>query len=104
MPKDSYAEEVAAIRIMLSGARAHMPQLSKRGIDPEFIIGFEADLSAMINLNNEQEALKARLKEKTAALEETTQSAKKKMSELRKMIKIELPQESWKEFGIEDKQ
>jgi ribonuclease I len=103
MSKDSYAEEVAAIRVMLSGARAHLTQLSKRGIDQAFITGFEADLNDMITMNNEQEALKARLKEKTAALDETSETAKKKMSELKKMIKIELPQESWREFGIEDK-
>lgn len=60
-------------------------------------------MNDLLTLDNEQEALKARLKEKTPALLEKTTLAEKKMSELKKLVKLELPQETWKEFGIADK-
>ena len=53
-------------------------------------------------LNAEQEALKSRLKEKTAQIDEAVVSLKAKLSEARKVIKLELPQTGWKEFGITD--
>ena len=53
--------------------------------------------------NSEQEALKARLKEKTAELEAECAGLFEIASEVRKIIKLEMPQESWKEFGIQAK-
>ena len=44
----------------------------------------------------------AGLKEKTAQIDEAVASLKDKLSEARKVIKLELPQTGWKEFGITD--
>lgn len=55
----------------------------------------------MMALDNEQEALKARQKEKTAALEKKMVELKKFDGDSKKTVKMKLPKESWKEFGIE---
>jgi hypothetical protein len=54
-------------------------------------------------LDTEQETLKARLKEKTLEFDTRMAELIKQLSEARKVVKLEMPQESWKEFGITDK-
>ena len=63
----------------------------------------QTDIDASIRLNGEQETLKAKLKEKTVELDTMMSSLTKKTSEARKIIKLDMPQASWREFGIEDK-
>ena len=101
--KRSYAETVNNAKVMLSGLQSHTETLSKRGIDGEFIKNFENSYHSVMSLDNEQETLKAKLKEKTAALDEEREKLEKMYSEAKKIIKIDIPQESWKEFGIQDK-
>ena len=52
--------------------------------------------------NAEQEALKSRLKEKTTALDANMAELQQKVSEAKKVVKLAIPQASWKEFGITD--
>jgi hypothetical protein len=56
-----------------------------------------------LSLDNEQESLKAKLKEKTAALDGEVDKMQKMRGEVKKIVKIEIPQESWRGFGIGDK-
>lgn len=56
-----------------------------------------------MNVNAEQEKLKAQLKEKTAEFNKITKELDETFSLLRKFIKISVPKELWKEFGIVDK-
>jgi len=51
----------------------------------------------------EQEKLKADLKSKTESLNALLDSLAGKYSEARKLVKLEIPQSQWKEFGINDK-
>jgi hypothetical protein len=48
--------------------------------------------------------LKAKLKAKTEELYATFAVMQKKAAEARKVIKLDIPQSLWREFGIEDKQ
>lgn len=57
----------------------------------------------METLNSEQEKLKADLKTKTQELSKTITEIESKVSFIKKLIKIDIPQTQWKEFGIEDK-
>ena len=57
----------------------------------------------METLNSEQEKLKADLKTKTQELSKTIIEIESKVSFIKKLIKIDIPQTQWKEFGIEDK-
>jgi hypothetical protein len=43
------------------------------------------------------------LKEKTLEFDIRMAELIKQLSEARKVVKLEMPQESWKEFGITDK-
>lgn len=98
---NSFADELLATQLMLAGLKANADLMIKRGIDTAFLTALEKVYQDATTLGNEQEALKARLKEKTAALNESVAAMQKKRGEARKLVKIELPRESWKEFGIE---
>ena len=99
----SYADEINATKVMLAGLKSHAEQMSKRGVDAEFLSGLEEDYTVSMNLDNDQEAFKARLKETTATLDDRIDRMIKKRSIARKLVKLEMPKESWKEFGIKDK-
>lgn len=103
MTKRSYSQEVNDARVMLAGIKNHLAVLSQRKIDENFANDFQNMIEACITLNNEQEQLKARLKGKTAELNATIGEMKKRASEARKIIKLDIPQASWTEFGISDK-
>ena len=68
MATQSYAERISQAEVMLSGLKNNRQQLEKRGIDQAFIDKMTADTADAVRLNNEQEALKAQLKVKTAEL------------------------------------
>ncbi|MGE5581026.1 MAG: hypothetical protein ACM3X9_00645 [Bacillota bacterium] len=101
-PHNSYADDIAATKVMLSGLKANTDKLSKWGMDSEHLTNFEGIYNEVLNLDNEQEALKSRLKEKTALLNEKVAVMNKLYSNSKKVVKIQMPKESWKEFGIDD--
>lgn len=102
MGNQSLGETLAMSGLLVAGLKANLDKLKRRGLDEAFVGSIE-DLGKVIGtLNAEQEALKARLKEKTAQIDEALASLKAKTSEARKVIKLELTQTSWKEFGIGD--
>lgn len=103
-PHNSYADRIAAAKVMLAGLKANIDKLSKWGIDQEFLTQYEQVFNEATTLDNEQEALKARLKEKTAALDEKMGVLDKLGSNSKKIVKMQTAKEAWKEFGIADKQ
>jgi len=102
MKKGSYADQINAAKLMLSGVRNQGKTLARRGLDQEFITGLEALHTQALKLDDEQEGLKARLQEKTAELDGVLEDLAVKVSEAKKMVKLDLPKPSWKEFGITD--
>jgi hypothetical protein len=98
--KQSYAEQISAAQVMLAGLQANLERLERRGMTPEFITAMDANLGSIIGKNNEQEKLKADLKAATAALDALMAQMAKSMSEAAKVVKLEMPQEQWKEFGM----
>jgi hypothetical protein len=103
MKTKTLSETINDAQVMLNGIRAHEETLAKRNIDRTFVDDFQSEVDACINLNNEQEQLKALLKTKTNELNEKVSAMKKRASEARKIIKLDIPQTMWREFGIEDK-
>ena len=102
MGNQSLGETLAGSSLLVAGLKANIDKLKRRGLDDAFVGSIE-DLSKSIGtFNAEQEALKSRLKEKTAQIDEAVAALKAKTSEARKVIKLELGQTSWKEFGISD--
>ena len=103
MANKSYAEKVKNAQVMLSGLKAHASELARRGINPAFLTNLETKIGSSILLNNEQEKLKADLKAKTAALDNEVKKMQMLASEAQKIVKLDVPQEQWKEFGIQSR-
>jgi hypothetical protein len=102
-PKVSYAEIINSSKVMLSGLKLNTERIRKRGITGEFITNLEATQKSVMDLDNEQEDLKAKLKTKTTELDTLIKALNKMLSEARKVVKLEMEQPAWKSFGIEDK-
>jgi len=100
MGNTTYAETLASAQLIAAGLRSHLDKLAKRGMDEAFVAGMEGTLKKVSELNAEQEALKARLKEKTSATESALTELKGQISESKKVIKLALDSTSWKQFGI----
>ena len=103
MSKQSYSEAINSAKVMLSGLKSNTERVGKRGLDTAFITKLEEAMTKAQTLDNEQEALKAELKTKTVKLDEEMGAIEKLMSESKKVIKLEMPQETWQAFGISDK-
>ncbi|MDR1156289.1 MAG: hypothetical protein LBL04_16420 [Bacteroidales bacterium] len=103
MSTKTYAQAISDATVMVQGIRNNQEVLSKRQIDTIFADSMQADIDTAVILNNEQESLKARLKEKTGQLDGIMAGLTKKASEARKIIKLDMPQSSWREFGISNK-
>ena len=103
MATKGYSKEITDAQVMLSGIRSNLSVLTERKINDSFANDLQMFIDDCVALNNEQEQLKARLKEKTQALNERLAGLDAKTKEARKIIKMDFPQASWKEFGIADK-
>ena len=84
MPKQSYAEDINAAKVMISGLRANADRVSKRGLESAFVSKLEEAHASAQGLDSEQEDLKAKLKTKTAALDSTMSELDSLMAEARK--------------------
>ena len=103
MSKRSYAEVINDAKLMISGLKSNTDRVSKRGLDKDFISKLESIMVKSQTLDNEQEDLKAKLKTKTSELDNEMMELEKLMSESKKVVKLEMPQETWQAFGISDK-
>ena len=103
MATKKYSQTITDTQVMVKGISNNLEVLSKRKIDSAFAAALQADVIACVKLNDEQEALKAKLKTKTEELNKVMAAMNKKSSEARKIIKLDMPQSTWREFGIEDK-
>jgi hypothetical protein len=103
MPRNTYAENIKSAEVMSAGLLNNAEQAAKSGLSEEFTQGLNSDLRAVVSLNNEQERLKADLKEKSEELAARMTSLNAALSLARKKIKIDFPQARWVEFGISAK-
>ena len=103
MATKSYSKTITDTQVMVNGIKDNKKALSRRQIDDKFAAGLQVDVDICIALNNEQETLKAKLKAKTEELDKAMAEMNKKSSEARKIIKLDMPQSTWREFGIENK-
>ncbi len=98
--KKSYAVQVSNAQVMMAALKTNQAQLAKRGITTEFVTVMDKLLSNTTAQNSKQEKLKADLKTCTAELESMLVQLQKMMSESTTVVKLEMPKEQWKEFGI----
>jgi ATP-dependent Lon protease len=98
--KKAYATQISDAQVMTAGLTANLNLLQQRGMMPEFISKLQNDIHTAIEQNNAQEKLKADLKASTAALDKTLGEINNAMREATKVVKLQMPQQQWKEFGI----
>ena len=103
MTQYPFAQQMHNIRLMLGGLEANKDQLAKRGVSPEYLQEFVNLYERVMQTDSEQEALKARLKEKTKELQDGVAELSTLYRQAKKIVKLEIAQEGWAEFGIEDK-
>ena len=102
MPRKNFSTNLAESSVMIDGLKGRNDKLPL-GVKAEDITKLEELRKKMETLNSEQEKLKADLKTKTQELSKTITEIESKVSFIKKLIKIDIPQTQWKEFGIEDK-
>ena len=98
----AFADAMNNTKVMIAGLKKNVEQMSKRGIDTDFIEKIENLYVANQGKDNEQEDLKAKLKTATAQLNSGMKEMDELYSEAKKMVKVEMDQETWKTFGISD--
>jgi hypothetical protein len=103
MGRKTQAQEITNTGVMVTGIRANLDILSQRKIDSTFADELQVGVDLCIALNIEQETLKAKLKAKTEEFEAAFAAMQKKAMEARRIIKLDIPQSLWREFGMDDK-
>ena len=102
MPRKNFSTHLAESSVMIDGLKGRNDNLPL-GIKAEDLTKLEELRKKMETLNSEQEKLKADLKTKTEELNKAVSEVENKVTFLKKLIKIDIPQTQWREFGIEDK-
>ncbi|NIM13451.1 MAG: hypothetical protein GTO45_15160 [Candidatus Aminicenantes bacterium] len=100
--KTSYAERINKAKVMSAGFKKYTERLAPRGGGEEFQLRLSTQRETAQGLDDEQESLKGQLKVKTEELETAMDDLGETMSEGKKMVKLEMPQPTWVEFGIDD--
>lgn len=102
--RTSYAEIVNSAKVLKEGINNNLSDLSAVGMQDLNVTEMENQKKLVEDLNVKQERLKAELKTTTGELEKELKKLSRLISRGKKLVKIEIPQSKWKEFGIEDKQ
>ncbi len=102
--KRSISERLRRTQNMLAGLTVNTERLNKRGLDTRFMTDFTMAYQTTVDLDNRHEAAKAFLKEKTAEFHTQLGKLEEFYREAKKTVKLEMSQESWKEFGVYDQQ
>ena len=98
----SIADQLTQAQEMLAGITAHEAELTKWGIDTMFVADMTSHYNNALDAHNNGLAFKARHMEKTAECRKYLDKLSDLSSVARKQVKIALPQETWREFGITD--
>jgi hypothetical protein len=87
---------------LMAGLDGHVAELSRRGIDAAFIARMNDCHARAVAAHNAKLAHLARMMEWNAERDHCLSELNDLYSEARKMIKVELAPETWREFGITD--
>lgn len=103
MPSKTFSNRISDAQVMCTGMANNETEAAKRGWSSEQNDKLGTTRTEAINLNDEQERLKAALKTATAALDAKMAELGTQMKEAKKVVKLGFPQSQWKEFGVTDK-
>ncbi len=102
MATKSYAQRITETRTLIDGLRDYKDSLPL-GIKSTTADDLELLRNKIETLNSEQESLKAELKKKTSQIDGEIKELEKIYNDTKKKIKLDIPQNLWRKFGIEDK-
>ena len=102
MARKSFAELCTSAQLLVEAINKREGNLPV-GVTSELKDQLNTAQQRAVQANVEQEKLKALLKEKTAELDSYIAQIENTNAHLKKYIKMGVPQELWREFGIEDK-
>ena len=100
----SLSSEITAARLLAEGIKNRADSVAKVGLTADKAAEIEALVTKLTALDNQQEELKAQLKEKTAELEAAQKTLRATVAESKKLVKIAVDKAGWVAFGISDKQ
>lgn len=98
----SQARILAKVSVLITGLLNNLERLGLRGIDGHTVNELKVLAGEVESHEAEQEALRSRLKEKTKEANRALRDLKRRFSHARKLVKMEIPQPGWREFGIDD--
>lgn len=102
MARKSFAESSALSQLMVKALQERGENLPV-GVTKELVEKLDTANKKTVSSNVEQEKLKAQLKEKTAEFDKNLTELEEIYALIKKYIKIDISQDLWREFGIEDK-
>jgi hypothetical protein len=97
---NSFASYLKRGTNMASGILEHVEALSPRGLNQESSTHLGALVEELKTLDNDQEILKGRLKDKTVLLQEKLAELKSLLKTNGLIIKAAIPQQRWVDFGM----
>jgi hypothetical protein len=98
-----FAQTINDAQLMAAALDANLELLRKRGMTREFIEQLESSIKTISLKNIEQERLKGELHAATASIKFLKEQLHSQMKEAVKVVKLDIPQPQWKEYGIADK-
>jgi hypothetical protein len=94
----TFAQRLNNAKNMLAGLTANVDKLTKWGITAEVVANGNLLYDQASDLEIARNALKARSQEATEQAEQVMDELEGFCSDAKKIVKIELPKESWPEF------
>jgi len=100
MSRITFAQSLSDARLMADAVKANEEKLVADGMPKDTVEVLTKTIALMSDLDTKQEKLKAELKATTASLEAKSIELSQVMTATRQRVKLCMPKESWKEFGI----
>ena len=103
--RKSDAELISEARIMIDALNriGSASEDYPMGLGKTFVDEFTALREKVVGIASEKDKLNAELTAKTMQLDDEMKKMKKLYSEAKERVKLDVPQEQWEQFGIDDK-
>ena len=96
----TFVERLNSTKNMIAGLSAHAEEVSKRGFTKEVLDQMSKLYEKAAKLDDDRNALKARSQEATTQAEETMSELESLCSNAKKIVRMDLAEETWPEFGF----
>jgi len=97
---NTFAQTIKLSNNMVAGINDNIQTLSTNGVNDATVETINTLVGQAKTIENDQEILKGKLKEKTLELDDKVAELKDVLSKTRLIIKAVLPQKRWVAFGI----